>query len=71
MFKCDVTTMLMCAPLHEECPQHYGHERDPGVLPGTFGAIGERAQMILVRVRALGVENTSHSRRVGVMRVRP
>ena len=36
------------APLFEECPQHHGHKGDPGVTPGTCGAIGERAQVILV-----------------------
>ena len=42
------------APLFEECPQHHGHKRDPGVTPGTCGVIGERAQVILVWMRALG-----------------
>ena len=41
-------------PLLEECPQHHGHKGDPGVMPGTCGAIGERAQVILVWVRAPG-----------------
>ena len=46
---------FMCrAPLLEECPQHHGHKGDPGVTPGTCGAIGERAQVILVWVRAPG-----------------
>ena len=49
-----------CAPLHEECPQHHGHKGDPGVTPMTCGVIGERAQVILVWVRAPGVENASH-----------
>ena len=40
------------APLLEECPQHHGHKGDPGVTPGTCGAIGERTQVILVWVRA-------------------
>ena len=40
------------APLLEECPQLYGHKRDPRVTPGTCGAIGEWAQVILVWVRA-------------------
>ena len=35
-------------PLFEECPQHHGHKGDPEVTPGTCGAIGERAQVILV-----------------------
>jgi hypothetical protein len=59
------------APLHEECPKHHGHKGDLGVTPGTCGAIGERAQVIVVWVRALGVKNTSHPQRLGVMRVRP
>ena len=42
------------APLLEECSQHHGHKGDPGVTPGTCGAIGERAQVILVWVRAPG-----------------
>ena len=42
------------APPLEECPQHHGHKRNPGVTPGTCGAIGERAQVILVWVRAPG-----------------
>ena len=42
------------APLLEECLQHHGHKGDPGVTPGTCGAIGERAQVILVWVRAPG-----------------
>ena len=32
------------APLHKECPKPHGHKGDPGVTPGTCGAIGERAQ---------------------------
>ena len=59
------------APLHEECPQHHGHKGDPGVTPGTCGAVGERAQVILVWVRAPGVGNASHPLRLGGMRVRP
>ena len=47
--------VLCCrAPLLKECPQHHGHKGDPGVTPGTCGAIGERAQVILVCVRAPG-----------------
>ena len=42
------------APLLEECPQHHGHKGDPEVTPGTCGAIGEKAQVILVWVRAPG-----------------
>ena len=40
------------AALHEECLQHHGHKRDPRVTPGTCGASGERAQVILMWVRA-------------------
>ena len=44
------------ATLHEECPQRHGHKGDPGVIPGTCGAVGERAQVILVWVRAPTLE---------------
>ena len=40
-------------------------------MPGTCGAIGERAQVILVWVRALGRGNAFHLQELGVMRVRP
>ena len=60
------------APLHEECPKHHGHKGDPGVTPGTCGTVGERAQVIIVWVRAPGVGNASHPRRLGgTTRVRP
>ena len=59
-----------CAPLHEECPQHHGHKGDPKVTPGTCGVIGEKAQVILVWVRARSVENASHPQSLGVTRVR-
>ena len=48
------------APLHEERPKHHGHKGDPGFSPGTSDAVGERAQVILVWVRALSVGNASH-----------
>ena len=51
--------------------QHHGHKGDPGVTPGTCGSIGERAQVILVWVRALGRGNASHPQELGVTRVRP
>ena len=38
---------------------------------GTCGAIGKRAQVILVWVRAPGCGNTSHPQELGVTRVRP
>ena len=44
--------MMCCAPLFKECSQHHRHKGDPGVTPGTCGAIGERAQVILVWVKA-------------------
>jgi hypothetical protein len=53
------------------CPKHQGHKGDPGVTPGTCGAGGEKAQVILVWVRAPGVGNASHPWRLGVMRERP
>jgi hypothetical protein len=48
------------APLHKGCPKHHGHKRHPGVTPETCGAYGEKAQVILVWVRAQGVGNASH-----------
>ena len=57
--------------LHAECPKHHGHKGDTGVTPGTCGAIGERAQVILVWLRAPGFENASHPQRLEVTRVRP
>jgi hypothetical protein len=59
------------APLHKGCPKHHGHKGDPGVTPGTCGANGEKAQVILVWVRAPGVGNASHPQGLGVIRVRP
>ena len=52
LFKMGADEQLCRAPLLEECPQHHGHKGDPGVTPGTCGAIGERTQVILVWVRA-------------------
>jgi hypothetical protein len=64
--------MSFCrTPLHKGCPKHQGHKEDPGVTPETCGAGGEKAQVILVWVRAPGVGNASHPRRLVVMRVRP
>ena len=57
--------------IHEKCPKHHGHKEDPGLTPGSCGAVGERAQMILVWVRATGVGNASHLWRPRVQRVRP
>ena len=41
------------------------------MTPGTCGAVGERAQVILVWVRALSVGNASHPRRLRIIRIRP
>ena len=62
---------LCRAPLHEECPKHHGHKGDPGVTPGTCGAVGERGQVVLLWVRAAGVGNASHPQRLCGTRVRP
>jgi hypothetical protein len=59
------------APLQKGCQKHHGHKGDPGVTPGTCGAGGEKAQVILVWVRAPGVGNASHPRGLGVMRIEP
>ena len=64
-------SLLCCAPLHEECPKHHGHKGDPGGTPGTCGAVGERAQVILVWLRASSVGNASYPRRLGLMRISP
>lgn len=37
-----------CTPLYENCPQHHWHKGDPRMTPKTCGAIGQRAQVILV-----------------------
>ena len=50
----DVEVFMCRAPLLEECPQHHGHKGDLGVTPAICGAIGERAQVILVWVRSPG-----------------
>ena len=44
---------------------------NPSMTPGICGAVGERAQVILVWVKAPGIENASHSQRLRVTRVRP
>ena len=48
---------VCCTPRHEEWSQHYGHKGDSKVTLGTCGVISERAQVILVWVRALSIEN--------------
>ena len=51
----DKSSLYSChAPLLEEFSQHHGHKGDPEVTPGTCGTIGERAQVILVYVKAQG-----------------
>ena len=67
MYKVSVITLLSrTSP--KGCLKHHGHKGDPGVTPGTCGAGGERAQVILVWVRAPGVGNASHPQRLGGMR---
>ena len=67
----DCSWIACRAPLHEQCPKHHGHKGDPRVTPGTCGAVGENARVILMWVRALGVGTTSNPRRLGLTRVRP
>ena len=57
-------------PLHKGCPKHHGYEGDPEVTPGTYGAEGEKAQ-VLVWVRAPSVGNASHPQGLAVMKVNP
>jgi hypothetical protein len=59
------------APLHKGCLKHHGHKGDPGETPGTCGAGGEKALVILVWVRAPGVGNASQPRGLGGMRKKP
>ena len=47
-------------PLREVCLKHHGHNGDPIMTLGTCGAVGERAQVIIVWVRVLSVGNASH-----------
>jgi hypothetical protein len=61
--------VIFCrAPLHKGCPKHRGHKGDPGVTPVCCGASGEKAQVIIVWVRAPSIGNASHPRGLGVMR---
>jgi hypothetical protein len=59
------------APFHMESPKHHGHKASPGVTHVICGAVGERAAVILMWVRAPGVGNVSHPRRLEITRVRP
>ena len=38
------TTKTIAHHFYEECPKYQGHKGDPGVTPGTKGAVGERAK---------------------------
>ena len=60
-----------CAPLLKECLQYLRLKGDPGRMSGTCDAIGERAQVILMWVRAPGRVNAFHPQELGVTRVRP
>ena len=59
------------APLHEDYLKHHEHKGDLAVTRETYDTIGERAQVILVWVRAPSVENASHTQRLEFMKVRP
>ena len=37
-----------CLPLLHEDPKHHGYKGDPGVTPGSCGAVGEKVQVILM-----------------------
>ena len=58
------------ASLHKECPNHLRHKGNSRVTSGTCGTNGEKAQVILVWVRAPGIGNASQPQGLGVMRVR-
>lgn len=45
--------------------------QDPRLTPGPCGAVGERAHVILVWVRAPSVGNASHPWKIGCTRVSP
>ena len=62
---------MCCAPFHKDFPKHHGQKGDPGVILGTCDADGEKAQVILVWLRAPRVGNASHPQGLVVMRVRP
>jgi hypothetical protein len=46
----------LCGPFREKCLKHHGRKGYPGVTPETYGDICEKAQVILMWVRAMGVE---------------
>jgi hypothetical protein len=47
-------------PFYKGCPKHHRHKEDPGVTPGTCGADGKNAQVILICVSAPAVATASH-----------
>lgn len=49
-----------CVSLHKEFLKYHWHKGDPKVTPRTCVAIGERAPVILMWIRASGVEIASH-----------
>lgn len=57
-------------PSYEGCPKHHGHKENLGVTLMTYGAGGERAQVILMWLRAPSVGNASHPQRIIVINVR-
>jgi hypothetical protein len=67
----DCSQAVCRAPLQKGYPKDHGHKGDPGVTPETCGASGEKAQVIMVWVRALGIRNISHPRGLEAMKVRP
>ena len=53
--------LLSCyAPLFEECLQDHGHKRDPEVTFKAFDVVAQKAEVILVWVKVLGIENAYH-----------
>jgi hypothetical protein len=66
IFKNHVGELAFGGLFHEKCLKHYGHKEDPGVTPGTCGVFDEKAQVILMWVRAPNVGNIFHPRRLGV-----
>ena len=54
----------------EGCLQYHMHKGDTKVTFETCGAIGEKAQVSLVWIKILNVENASHSQRLRVVRMK-
>ena len=59
------------AHLSKGMPETPWAQGNPGMTPWTCGADGEKAQVILVWVRAPSVGNASHPRGLGVMKAKP